>query len=502
MKTKFVKWIGVILSMLMMFSVAACGDDDGGKTPGPGNNGGTESTNPVTAAERADYLARGVDAHYATYDENGDVLVAAYYNALEGGTEGAANCYEYSAVIDMANYLLELSTDAADKAYYTKLTNAYIDGLKYFRGSGEQVSTHGTRVWNKLYAVPRNNAVDVGDAATKLVYDDLMWIIRDLLHAYRNTGERKYVTEAEYLTMNCLDGWDSTKGGIGGITWGPTYASKHSCSNGPIISALAQLAEIYKDSNDVIAEDETVFTAQAFNTDRVAWQNMVGMKKYDYYLYWTKQVYEFTYNYLRNDDNTFADALRHNVLEQTDAAAPGGKYKYFEAYNNNIDRMKYTYNTGAMVSGAAWLYKLTGDEEYLTQARKLAEGAYRYFAKTVTVDGKQMQMYDCRTTLYFNTVLLRGFMDLADASKAKNAAENTAVQAEVKQYVGVFKSSLDYAFEHYMMGRSLPHNFLQGWLYASGTSQTFDTHKDVKDGASAPILYAMVAVYENAHGAI
>ncbi|MDE6398525.1 MAG: glycoside hydrolase family 76 protein, partial [Clostridiales bacterium] len=202
------------------------------------------------------------------------------------------------------------------------------------------------------------------------------------------------------------------------------------------------------------------------------------------------------YSYLRNDDNTFADNLRHNVLTEKDASAPGGEYKYFQAYGNNIAREKFTYNVGAMVSGAAWLYKLTNESEYLVQARQMAEAAFHWFAKTVNVNGKDMQMYDCRTTLYFNTVLLRGYLDLADVT------DDASVQADVKKYVGVFKSSLDYAFENYMIGRSLPHNFLQGWLYTNGTHDTFDTHKDVKDGASAPILYAMVAVYENAHGAL
>ncbi len=502
MKTKLGKGIGVILSMLMMFSVAACGDKDKGGAGTDGDNTGTGPSNPVTAAERADYLARGVDAHYATYNANGDVAVAGYYNALEGGTDGLANCYEYSSMIDMANYMVEISA-GEDKTYYTKLLNGYVDGLKFFRGSGNQTSTHGTRYWEKLHGVQRKSEPDTGDVSgINLVYDDLMWIVRDFLHAYQNTGDRKYVTEAEYLTMNCLDGWDSTKGGIGGITWGPGYGSKHSCSNAPIISALSQLAEIYKDSDATVTAEETVFTEQTFGQDKVQWNNMVGMKKYDYYLYWAKQVYEFTYNYLRNDDNTFADALWMTETILKDQAAPGGSYKHFNDKPNNIDRYKFTYNTGAMVSGAAWLYKLTGDEEYLMQARKMAEGAYRYFVKTVTVDGKEMQMYDCRTTLYFNTVLMRGYMDLADASKAKNADENAAVQAEVKKYAGVFKSGLDYAFENYMTGRSLPHNLLQGWLYATGSGQTFDTHKDVKDGASAPILYAMIAVYKNAHGAL
>ena len=42
------------------------------------------------------------------------------------------------------------------------------------------------------------------------VYDDQMWLIRELLNAYRLTGDEKFLTEAEYLTGYVLDGWDST----------------------------------------------------------------------------------------------------------------------------------------------------------------------------------------------------------------------------------------------------------------------------------------------------
>ena len=39
----------------------------------------------------------------------------------------------------------------------------------------------------------------------------------------------------------------------GGITWGPGYVTKHSCSNGPIVSPLVWLYELYKDKSDVIS---------------------------------------------------------------------------------------------------------------------------------------------------------------------------------------------------------------------------------------------------------
>lgn len=498
--------MAVLMTGAMAFGVAACGDpSDGGNPSGDGGNSGTEPMEITSAFDRGDYLARGVDDHYVVYDDASGLSSVGYYNALEGGTDGTANCYEYSSLIDMAISLYEASEDEADKEYYKSLMEGYIDGLQYYRGSGELTSTHGTAVWDKLYAVQRQAEPDSASiAGVNMVYDDLMWLIRDFISAYEITGNEDYLAQAEYMAKCCLDGWDSTKGGIGGITWGPGYGSKHTCSNAPFISALCRLAEIYADSDDKITEEDTVFAEQKFSNEHVEWESMVGMKKSEYYLHWAKEVYNFTYTYLRNTDNTFADNLRSAEEIANDESAPGGKYKYFAPYTGEISREKFTYNVGAMVSGAAWLYKLTGEESYLEQGCSMMEAAHNHFAKTVTLeDGTQMQMYDCRTTLYFNTVLLRGYIDMADAVTEKKPANSEDILAEAESYIGVFKSSLDYAFDNYLLNRTLPHNYLQGWLYGDDTiKNTFDSHKDVKDATASPVLYGLIAGYEATYGEI
>lgn len=491
--------LAAVLAGVMAFSVTACtenGEKDPGTTPPP-----TETT-LETLYERADYLARGVDDHYATYESDG-VSVVGYYNAIEGGTDALANCYEYSSLIDMALRLYITSTTEAQKTYYKTLLDGYVDGLRFFEGSGEIMSTHGTRDWEGLYNVYRNEIPNTGNVSTDMVYDDLMWLIRAFVEIEKATGDASYITRAEHLAKACLDGWDSTKGGIGGITWGPTYNSKHTCSNAPFIIALCGLAEYYKDSDAKVTAEDTVYVEQTFGQEHVEWENMVGWSKYDYYLYWAKAVYDFTYSYLRASDYTFADNLRHDRNPVTDANATGGGYWYFDPYTGSSEGSKYTYNVGAMISGAAGLYGLTGDETYLTQGRMMAEGAYDYFVKTVEVDGQEMQMYDCRTTLLFNSVLMQGYLDLADVCKEKAPAQNDEIQQQLATFVKPFKTSINYAFDNYLLNRTLPHNYLQGWLYAdsgSGGADTFDTHKDVKDAAATPIILAMLVQYENNHG--
>lgn len=484
---------------VMMTGLVACKNTNKPETP---NHPEHPDVKTMSLYERADYLARAVDAHYAKY-ENGEIYVAGYYNALEGGAEAYANCYEYSSLITMANKIYAVSTDEAQKTYYKGLLDGYVAGLDNFEGSGTYNSTHGRYSWEHLYGVHRQNIKNTGDVSVDMVYDDLMWIIRDFVEIYHTTGDQSYIAKAEHLTKACLDGWDSTVNGIGGIVWGPTYKSKHTCSNGPLISALCNLAEYYKDSEATVSAEDTVYGEKPASMMRVEWENMVGMKKYDYYLYWAKQVYEFTYNYLRASDYTFADNLRHEQYTENDANAHGGSYFYFGPYTGTAEGTKFTYNTGSVISGAAGLYRLTGDEKYLLQGRLMAEGAYHYFAKTVTVDGKEMQMYDCRASLLFNEVLMQGYLDLADAVKAGKPENANDIIAEISDYVKVFKSSLNYAFDNHLLNRSLPQNYLQGWLYSgNGGAATFDTHKDVKDATATPAIMAMVVLYESNHGEI
>lgn len=414
MKKAILKLGAIVMAGTMALGLAACRDPE---EPDDNPNKGGE-TGVKTTYEIADYLARGADAHYATYDEQGNVAVAGYYNALEGGTEGYANCYEYGALIGMANRMYDVS-EGDNKAYYKELLEGYIAGLDYYDGSGSITSTHGKRQWDHLYGVPRQDSKFTNSIeGISMVYDDLMWIARYFVEAYQyNPSQTTYLEKAEYLTKACLDGWDSTKNGAGGITWGPGYTTKHACSNGPLLSVLGGLAEIYKDSDAKVTAEDTVFVEQTFGLNDVSWKNWVGEKKYDYYLSWLQTIYDWEWTSLRAGDYTFIDLRGDNRTIVKDEAAIGGEYWKFGGSLDGGSAAKYTYNTGAMISGAAWLYRLTEDAQYLQQGRLMAEGAYHRFVKTVTADGQEHKMYECTSSLLFNSVLLQGYAELADAVK-------------------------------------------------------------------------------------
>ena len=498
MKKSFIKVGALIMAGTLACGVTACQVDNPDDNK-PDDSG--MSTATMTTYEIADYLARGTDAHYATYDSEGNVAVAGYYNALEGGTDAYANCYEYGALIGMANRMYDVS-EGENKAYYKKLLDGYIAGLDYYDGTGYITSTHGKQQWAHIYGVPRSdykfqNSVE-GD---KMVYDDLMWLARYFVEAYSyNTSETSYLEKAEYLTKCCLDGWDSTKNGAGGITWGPAYVTKHACSNGPILSVLGGLAEIYKDSEARVTEDDTVFVEQTFGHNDLEWKNWVGEKKYDYYLYWLQTIYDWCWANLRSSDYCFIDLRGDSRTIIKDNNALGGEYWKFGGRLDSGSAAKYTYNTGSVLSGAAWLYRLTADEQYLQQGRLMAEGAYHRFVKTVTVDGEEHKMYECTSSLLFNSVLLQGYAELADAvKKVAPANKDTIINDEISTYVRVFKTSINYAFDNHLLNRSLPQNYIQGWLYGNNT---MDTHKDVKDAAATPEMLAIIVQYEKNHGKI
>ncbi len=96
----------------------------------------------------------------------------------------------------------------------------------YYLGTFTLTSYTQTAEWT-VYGVHRG---DVKGGQAKVegienVYDDQMWLIRELLKSYKLTNNTNFLEKAEYLTAYILDGWDCTRDEngkeIGGITWPP-----------------------------------------------------------------------------------------------------------------------------------------------------------------------------------------------------------------------------------------------------------------------------------------
>ena len=437
--------------------MAACGDSKDEPEGGTGAGSGETVTDlSVANTGRAIEI---IDAAIENYFEGQSMAMSRYYNPYNGQkSEELGSVWMYTSSIEAVNSVLKSlkaqkaagNSSLYDKHFtrYTELLSRLVDNLEYYAGTFTLTSYTGTNTWT-VYGV--NRGAGKGSAQVEgvmNVYDDQMWIIRELLEAYEATGTKSYLEKAEYLAAYVLDGWDCTldKDGNqhGGITWGPGYVTKHSCSNGPMVAPLVKLADLYKGKSDVI----TYGIINADNTRAKATE-----AKADYYLEMARKVYDYQMTHLLNPSNgVFSDMMGGddnggNVRYET---VDGERYRAYVALSDRTGT-EYSYNTGTMISGAAALYSATKEESYLTQLKDLCDKSFSFFA---TPAGGKEGCYTFAITGFnnwFNNVLERGY---ADAVASYPAAG---------RYAEAFQANLDYAYSNFLYNHMLPPNLLVGW---------------------------------------
>ncbi len=77
--------------------------------------------------------------------------------------------------------------------------------------------------------------------------------------------------------------------------------------------------------------------------------------------------------------------------------------------DGSINKTKWTYNTGVMISNGIRLYKITGEQTYLDSAIASSEGAYNYFVRPL--NGLALAYPDHDP--WFTTKLIRAFIDMS-----------------------------------------------------------------------------------------
>jgi len=252
-------------------------------------------------------------------------------------------------------------------------------------------------------------------------YDDNAWVALGLFDLAEAYGDEKYSATAKGITDYILSGESEN----GGIFWKESVSSRNTCSCGPtIVSAVKQ----YKKSGD------------------------------EKYLDAAKRIYKWT---------------RDTLCDPSD-----GVYWDNAVYNENtgkeeIQKAKFTYNSGTMIWSGVLLYELTNDEVYLSDAKRTAEGAYNYFC---SVTPKGTEYYP--STPWFNLYLLQGYFALykADGNEI---------------YMESFRSNLDLAW---MKGRDENGYVMPNW----GAGAVLDEYKYVsllQETATAE-CYAILADYE------
>jgi hypothetical protein len=448
-------------SLILLIIISACSDDSGSDNgPDPG---------AVNLSEQNLRRAMEVtDAAIASHFTGDGMAMARYFNPYTNvRSDEKGSVWMYTSAIEAVNAILHaleaqkehgnaaLYTENFDK--YTQLLQKLYDNVDFYRGSFQLTSYTQTREWS-VYGVNRGGSKGSAQVAgVENVYDDQMWLVRELLEAYKLTGKAEYLAKAEYLTEYVLDGWDATRDANGeergGITWGPGYSTKHSCSNGPIVSPLVWLHELYKDKNDEIthryidaADKQTRLTEQ--------------VKKSDYYLDFAKKIYAWQKRNLLRPDGVYDDLMGgcSPGSPQTETV-DGATYRRGATC---VDRVgpAFTYNSGSMVSGGTDLYRVTGDNVYLEDAKKLSDASFQYFAKLGQTKPDYYTYSISGFNNWFNGVLMRGFVELHPDYEAAGG------------YIDSFQKNLDYGYDNFLNAGLLPTNLLVGWNRDKGKNNT------------------------------
>jgi len=410
-------------------------------------------------------LDNAVNVHF----KDKDMAMARFYNPYtEVSSDETGSVWMYTAAIESVNSVLHALKTLKNAGYellyndhfhqYTDLLAKLYDNLDYYMGTFTLVSYTQTKEWS-VYGVHRSASKGTAKVeGVENVYDDQMWLVRELVESYKITGNAAYLQKAEYLTEYVLDGWDCVRDSngeeYGGIPWGPGYVTKHSCSNGPMVSPLVWLSELYNDKNDEIEY-------RYIDTDgktRVSKQ----VKKSDYYLKFAEKVYNWQKKYLLNpntgvyDDMMGGCSLRGPRTEIID----GVEYRRGTFCRDRVGET-YTYNSGTMLSGAVDLYRATNNNEYLEDAKKLSDASFSHFAK-LGVTQPDYYTFDTRDFRnWFNGVLMRAYVEVYPVYKTAD------------KYINSFQQNLDYGYTNHLYKNILPTDLLIGWRGNRNTEGMF-----------------------------
>lgn len=434
-------------------------------------------TRAKTNAERAMAIAdaawdKGAINRFGGNATDNDLAMADYIDCESADRGGTSDVWPLTAAIEAHNSILEAinSISAADenqinwaneqRTKYMSRLKSLIDNLEWYRGEYSLASYAVTTKKVSPYAVPRASARGTANVSGILnVYDDQMWIARELIRAYRLTDNRDYLNRAVYLTDYVLEGWDcwrDTDGDeYGGITWGPGYNSKHACSNAPIIQPLTWLSEIYAEleTNDLLTESEKSFKSYSRDASNKVVVDKTTPRS-DHYLEFAKKIYDWQKSKLLDKSkNVYYDMM-----------GADGTIKVSGGYRNHVDTggavgAYYSYNTGTMISGAASLYEITEDESYIDDLTNAVRGSYIQFTRSV----RSKNTYEFITdesamngfNTWFNCVLIRSYVDALPYCTNRYANEGLTYM----------QKNLDYAYDNpeYNKGNLLPIRLLDGW---------------------------------------
>lgn len=405
-----------------------------------------------------------------------DIAMCDVFDIYADDKSGPSDVWPYTAAIEAHCSLLEAMDEleniddeetrqfiAQNRYHFLSRLNQLIDNLEWYRGSYSLASYATISKQVSPYAVPRAGRRGAADVSGILnVYDDQMWIARELIRAYNVTDNRAYLDRAVYLVDYVLEGWDCwhDESGVeyGGITWGPGYNSKHACSNAPVIQPLVWLSDIYRrlEADGMLTDGEMAFRFYDRDADnKVFVVKDNATPRSERYLQFAQKVYDW------QKANLYDPAKK--VF--WDMMGADNTIKVHGGYRQHIDcgapvGASISYNTGTMISGAYELYRTTGDETLLADISDYISGSVREFGVESGRNGGSYEFNtDSKATdgflTWFNDVLIRSFIDAAPYAEA--------YATDPGKYLDFHQINLDNAFEKYNVGNLLPIHLRSGW---------------------------------------
>ena len=200
------------LLTLLLWTLVACSNDSAAdEKPGSGGTDIPAGNLPMQNVARAIEL---IDNAVECYFTGTGMAMSRYYNPYTGNRSSElGSVWMYTSSIEAVNAAMKaMKTGQAkgETALYDSHFNRYkelltqlYDNLEYYAGTFTLTSYTQTKQWT-VYGVNRGN--DKGAAQVEgilNVYDDQMWLVRELLESYHITGEQRYLEKAEYLMNTC-----------------------------------------------------------------------------------------------------------------------------------------------------------------------------------------------------------------------------------------------------------------------------------------------------------
>lgn len=355
-----------------------------------------------------------LDLYVKDTEENGLVV----FNVLNDKNEASeiTDFWSMTALLAMAVRMAKIEGEALKPSL-----DRVIEAMEYYKGyrSDNHAGEDGKGRPFNVYAVPRgkakNEADVLGERGELSVFDDQLWAAIEMLNAYILFSDEKYLNIARELTEYIYEvGNDPV---LNGIYWGQAYTSRHACSNGPFVKLAVMMYEV------------------------------TGEEKF---LNWAKTIYDFSYNVLRDkEDNLYFDLVRTIYEDPEKDVWHGGK----AVANGDLDLAKYSYNSGTMISGGAYLYAATGETRYLDEARATAESCRKYFGSSKIKDGYVVYPGSDGGTTYswFNLIMFKGYLDLYLVDKSQEI------------YLDEVKAVLEHDYEKFEKDGFIPTTGLVGW---------------------------------------